>query len=81
MNKHFIQKIRGFAALPKSYFSLFTSTLMASVIVMTVTGTGPLDLWIFSLFFFLSTAFLNSFNNLMDIKSDYFTKDNFPLPS
>ncbi len=81
LNKHFIQKIRGFAALPKSYFSLFTSTLMASVIVMTVTGTGPLDLWIFSLFFFLSTAFLNSFNNLMDIKSDYFTKDNFPLPS
>ncbi len=81
MKRIFIQKIRGIAALPKSYFSLFTSTFMASVTVMIITETGLLDLWKFTLFFFLSTVFLNSFNNLMDIKSDYITKDNFPLPS
>lgn len=81
MSKYFIQKMIGFATLPKSYFSLFTSTFMASVTIMIITGEGLLDLWVFWLYFFLSTAFLNSFNNLMDIKSDYITKNNFPLPS
>lgn len=81
MKKHYIEKIRGFAALPKSYFSLFTSPFMASVTLIIVSETGPLDSWIFALFFFLSTAFLNSYNNLMDIKADYLTKENFPLPS
>ena len=75
------KKLRGIAALPKSYFSLFTSPLMASIAFLIVSEIKLSDLLYFSLFFFLSTTFLNSFNNLMDVIADSVTKDGFPLPT
>ncbi|MCS7109952.1 MAG: UbiA prenyltransferase family protein [Candidatus Caldarchaeum sp.] len=75
------ERIKGIAALPKSYFSLITSPLIASSTVYVVTGGVVEKTVLLGLFFFLSTAFLNSFNNLMDIRPDRVTKQNFPLPS
>jgi 4-hydroxybenzoate polyprenyltransferase len=79
MNHDVLKKILGFAALTKSYFSLLTSTAMASITIMLVANPQPLQFINMVLFFFLSTAFLNSYNNLADIKSDILTKENFPL--
>ena len=75
------QKLRGIAALPKSYFSLFTSPLIATIAFLIVSEVKLYDLLYVSLFFFLSTAFLNSFNNLMDVAADSVTKNGFPLPT
>lgn len=65
--------------MSKSYFSLLTSTLMASITVLLIANPNLSQLINIMLFFFLSTFFLNSYNNLTDIKSDILTKENFPL--
>ncbi len=79
MNHNTIRKIKGFVALSKSYFSLLTSTFMASITVLLVANPHPSQFINIVLFFFLSTFFLNSYNNLADINSDILTKENFPL--
>lgn len=74
-------KLLGFAALNKSYFSLFTSPLLA---LFTSLLVGVSALWktlSFGTFFLLATAFLNSYNNIMDVKSDAITKKGFPIPA
>jgi len=73
-------KLRGFLLMPKSYFSLLTSPLMASFAAFLVGLRDTALLTILASFFLLSTAALNSFNNLMDARSDAITKKGFPIP-
>jgi len=75
-----INKIIGFLLLPKPFFSLFTSPIMA---VLTAYIVGLRDIYRtidIALFFLVSTAALNSFNNIMDARSDALTKKGYPLP-
>jgi hypothetical protein len=73
-------KICGFLALPRSYFSLTTSPAIALLVSLMVGISEPATLTILYFFYLLSTAFLNSYNNLMDARSDALTKDRFPIP-
>lgn len=73
-------KIYGFLALPRSYFSLTTSPAIALLVSLMVGISEPATLTILYFFYLLSTAFLNSYNNLMDARSDALTKDRFPIP-
>ncbi len=73
-------KIYGFLALPRSYFSLTTSPAIA-LLVSFMAGLSELKtLTLLGFFYLFSTAFLNSYNNLMDARSDALTKDKFPIP-
>jgi len=73
-------KIYAFLALPRSYFSLTTSPAIALLVSLMVGISEPATLTILYFFYLLSTAFLNSYNNLMDARSDALTKDRFPIP-
>ncbi|MCS6783629.1 MAG: UbiA family prenyltransferase [Candidatus Caldarchaeum sp.] len=55
--------------------------MIASSTIYVVTGGVVETTFLLGMFFFLSTAFLNSFNNIMDTRSDRLTKQNFPLPN
>jgi len=70
----------GFLALPRSYFSLTASPAIATLVSILVGVSELTNLTLLYLFFLFSTAFLNSYNNLMDARSDALTKDRFPIP-
>jgi|FaiFalDrversion3_1042247.scaffolds.fasta_scaffold07137_1 4-hydroxybenzoate polyprenyltransferase len=74
------EKIFGFLALPRSYFSLVASPTFALMVSFLIGLTDVRTLLLLGSFFLLATAFLNSYNNLMDARADALTKDRFPIP-
>ncbi|MEM2225199.1 MAG: UbiA family prenyltransferase [Candidatus Caldarchaeum sp.] len=74
-------KLVGFAGLNKSYFSLFTSPFLALLTTLLVGVSAPAEVFSLGVYFLLATAFLNSYNNVMDVKSDALTKQGFPIPA
>ncbi|MEM4374238.1 MAG: UbiA family prenyltransferase [Nitrososphaerota archaeon] len=68
-------------ALTKSYFSIISVALLTAT-TSILAGVRSLDTILTILaFFILLTAALNSYNNLMDARSDAVTKRGFPIPA